>query len=92
MKAGDEVYVHGYVCGINNEMVLIRNNGGYFATVPDEVKEAELMDEKAVGYWAWDFISKKFMCPICGNRSDIYAEKQRCPGCGSLLALLHGDE
>jgi hypothetical protein len=37
MKIGDEVYVHGYVDEIRNDVVIIRNEGGYFGTVPSEV-------------------------------------------------------
>ena len=37
MKIGDEVYVHGYVDEIRNDVVIIRNDGGYFGTVEDEV-------------------------------------------------------
>lgn len=37
MKIGDEVYVHGYVDEIRKDVVIIRNDGGYFGTVEDEV-------------------------------------------------------
>lgn len=37
MKIGDEVYVHGYVDEIRNDVVIIRNDGGYFGTVEDEI-------------------------------------------------------
>lgn len=37
MKIGDEVYVHGYVDEIRNDVVIIRNDGGYFGTIKDEV-------------------------------------------------------
>ena len=37
MKIGDEVYVHGYVDEIRNDVFIIRNEGGYFGTVEDEV-------------------------------------------------------
>lgn len=37
MRIGDEVYVHGYVDEIRNDVVIIRNDGGYFGTVEDEV-------------------------------------------------------
>ena len=45
MKIGDEVYVHGYVdeiriCG----QIIIRNDGGYFGTIEEEVHEAEDTD------------------------------------------------
>lgn len=38
MKIGDEVYIHGYIDEIRNDMVIIRNDGGYFATVRHEIK------------------------------------------------------
>ena len=41
MKIGDEVYVHGYVDEIRNDVVIIYNDGGYFGTVPSEIKVAE---------------------------------------------------
>jgi len=37
MKIGDRVYVHGYVDEIRKDTVIIRNEGGYFGTAPDEV-------------------------------------------------------
>ena len=37
MKIGDEVFVHGYVDEIRKDCIIIRNNGGYFGTVPSEV-------------------------------------------------------
>ncbi|MBQ6632286.1 MAG: hypothetical protein IJH55_09395 [Romboutsia sp.] len=38
MKIGDEVYIHGYVDEIRNNTVIIRNKGGYFGTVLEEIK------------------------------------------------------
>ena len=37
MKIGDEVFVHGYVDEIRKDVIIIRNNGGYFGTVPSEM-------------------------------------------------------
>ncbi len=37
MKIGDEVYVHGYIDEIRSDTIIIRNDGGYFGTVPTEV-------------------------------------------------------
>ena len=39
MKIGDEVYVHGYVDEIRKDVIIIRNTGGYFGTVREEVTE-----------------------------------------------------
>lgn len=41
MKIGDEVYIHGYVDEIRKDTIIIRNDGGYFGTVPSEVAEQE---------------------------------------------------
>lgn len=37
MTIGDEVYVHGFIDEIRNNMIIIRNDGGYFGTAPNEV-------------------------------------------------------
>jgi len=40
MKIDDEIYVHGYLDEIRQNKVIIRNEGGYFGTVVDELVEA----------------------------------------------------
>ena len=37
MKIGDEVFVHGYVDEIRKDVVIVKNEGGYFGTVKEEV-------------------------------------------------------
>lgn len=37
MKIGDEVFVHGYIDEIRKDCIIIRNDGGYFGTVEDEI-------------------------------------------------------
>lgn len=37
IRIGDEVYVHGYVDEIRKDVIIIRNEGGYFGTVEDEI-------------------------------------------------------
>lgn len=37
MKIGDEIYVHGYIDEIRNDVVIIRNAGGYFGTDANEI-------------------------------------------------------
>ena len=39
MKIGQEVFVHGHIDEIRKDVVIIRNEGGYFGTVPDELCE-----------------------------------------------------
>lgn len=36
-RIGDEVYVHGYIDEIRKDIIIIRNEGGYFGTVFNEV-------------------------------------------------------
>lgn len=37
MKIGDRVFVHGYIDEIRKDTVIVRNDGGYFGTIPSEV-------------------------------------------------------
>ena len=36
MKIGDEVYIHGYIDEIRNDVIIIKNQGGYFGTIKSE--------------------------------------------------------
>lgn len=40
MKIGDRVFVHGFVDEIRKDTVIVKNNGGYFGTIPEEVIES----------------------------------------------------
>ena len=42
MKIGDEVYVHGYVDEMRKDVIIIRNEGGYFGTVESEIVNVEV--------------------------------------------------
>lgn len=46
-RIGDEVYIHGYIDEIRNDVIIIRNEGSYFGTVPSEMLYYE---EDASGY------------------------------------------
>jgi len=39
MRIDDEIYVHGYLDEIRQDKVIVRNEGGYFGTVVDELVE-----------------------------------------------------
>ena len=54
MKIGDRVFVHGYVDEIRKDMVIIRNNGGYFGTIPSEIIKGDLVRCKDCKYWRDD--------------------------------------
>ena len=42
MKIGDRIFVRGYIDEIRKDTVIVRNDGGYFGTVPSEVITGEL--------------------------------------------------
>ena len=42
MKIGDRIFVHGYIDEIRKDTIIVRNDGGYFETVPSEVITGEL--------------------------------------------------
>lgn len=46
IKIGTEVYIHGYVDEIRKDVVIIRNEGGYFGTVKEELRLATERDEE----------------------------------------------
>ena len=41
MRIGDRVLVHGIVDEIRKDVVIIKNKGGYFGTVPEEIEKIE---------------------------------------------------
>ena len=47
-RIGDEVYIHGYIDQIRNDVVIIRNEGGYFGTSDREMFYYE-EDERGYG-------------------------------------------
>ena len=59
MKIGDRVFVHGYVDEIRKDTVIIRNNGGYFGTIPSEIIKGDLVRCKDCIYWRDDHTCHK---------------------------------
>lgn len=47
-RIGDEVYIHGYIDEIRNDVIIIRNEGGYFGTSDREIFYYE-EDERGYG-------------------------------------------
>lgn len=95
MKIGDEVYIHGYVDEIRKDTVIIRNDGGYFGTVKNEVifgamsvcKKGKWIKEPYMNFndtWA-------IRCSECMKVGSVGSGKgfSFCPHCG---ACMRGDE
>ena len=63
ISIGDEVWVHGYVDEIRKDCIIIRNDGGYFGTVAEEIgycddyedladtPQTDVYDYKGNGKW-----------------------------------------
>ena len=86
MKIGDEVYVHGYVDEIRNDVVIIRNEGGYFGTILREVGlfGVESADEPQTDCNGCKFVGwydTEFPCANCIRKTKDYytAEQPDCP-------------
>lgn len=52
MRIGDEVYIHGYVDEIRKDTIIIKNEGGYFGTIPSEIKALE-KEPKTDRLYSW---------------------------------------
>ena len=46
MKIGDRCFVRGYIDEIRKDTVIVRNDGGYFGTVPSEIICGEIPERK----------------------------------------------
>lgn len=55
MKIGDRVLIRGTIDEIRRDTVIIKNEGGYFGTVPEEIvdKYAELTKEEMAILQKW---------------------------------------
>ena len=51
MKIGDRCFVRGYIDEIRKDMVIVRNGGGYFGTIPSEVITGELPSAQPEQRW-----------------------------------------
>ena len=68
MKIGDRCFVHGYIDEIRKDTVIIRNNGGYFGTIPSEVITGELSSAQP----------EVIRCKDCKHSEHWYRGKRRC--------------
>ena len=89
IKIGDEVYVHGYIDEIKQDIVIIYNKGSYFGTVLSEV----VKQESKRGKWipqnhnktngristAVYYYPKCSVCGLCANYTNF------CPNCGARM-------
>jgi len=89
MKIGDRIYVRGYVDEIRKDTVIVRNDGGYFGTIPSEVITGELpsvqpekrTEERAETH-ACDLIDRQAAIDAVKKNTFrlTFAEEQNCEG------------
>ena len=79
MKIGDEVYVHGYVDEIRKDVIIIRNDGGYFGTVADE---CYCYEEDERGYGTMNSADT----PQEGRSEFVKVSDRECPWCKAVCA------
>lgn len=83
MKIGDEVYIHGYVDEIRKDTIIIKNEGGYFGTVKDEIKQ-----KPKSGHWIKEnppMVEQYPFCSECGFVNPFENALNYCPNCGEKM-------
>lgn len=87
MKIGDEVYIHGFVDEIRKDTVIIRNEGGYFGTLAEEVSLAEeaLKQESQTGHWLYSGENgiDRWTCDNCFTTTRN--PTKACPSCKAKM-------
>jgi hypothetical protein len=90
MKIGDEVYIHGYIDEIRHiqgspDMIIIRNDGGYFGTIRSEIKA----DVVPVIHAEWLVYGDMNQCSNC---LCFRPNKERfCPNCMAVMEVKDGE-
>ena len=75
MKIGDEVYVHGFIDEIRQDTIIIRNDGGYFGTVPSEVADKEETLQNLTKPYKSDCISRQAaLDAVNKNRDSVFRD------------------
>ena len=98
-KIGDRIFVRGYIDEIRKDTVIVRNDGGYFWTIPSEVITGELpsaQPERKTGRWIYGehdvAMCDGYHCSECGffvpwdykrKFIDFIKDYNFCPSCGS---------
>lgn len=94
MKIGDRIFVRGYIDEIRKDTVIVRNDGGYFGTIPSEVtgELPSAQPERKTGHWIktarW---GRVYYCDQCRNYLDFdgvnvgRGSTNFCPNCGAKM-------
>jgi hypothetical protein len=78
MTIGEEVLIHGYIDEIRKDIVIIRNEGGYFGTVSEEIRSSSEIPntcEDAISRQAAIRAIEALQRPIMREESNYYQFK-----------------
>ena len=82
ISIGDEVWVHGFVDEIRRDVIIIRNDGGYFGTVAEEIGYCDDYEDLT------DTPQTEEICERC-----IYVRgSQWCQGCNGTPKRWNGEK
>ena len=84
MKIGDKVYIKGVVDEIRKDTIIIRNKGGYFGTVEEEIVNRTETD-KPIGEWIKGYYfpdGEYWRCKKCGEQIKVNYPMRYCSNCG----------
>lgn len=86
MKIGEEVYIHGFIDEIRKDTIIIRNEGGYFGTVKEEVESGTPAEWEM---FKDDADETKYKCSFCeelalDDGNEPYLSRY-CPFCGKFM-------
>ncbi len=93
LKIGDEVYIHGFVDEVRRDTVIIKNEGGYFGTVTEEIIPSAQPEQKIGKFVRWmekketpSYISYTPHCECSVCRNELLIECiNYCYICGARL-------
>ena len=95
MKIGDRIFVRGYIDEIRKDTVIVRNDGGYFGTIPSEVTRElpSAQPERKKGKW----IGKYPVTSACSECDYLIHDSKvkvfaYCPNCGADMRGEQDDE
>ena len=96
MRIGDKVYVNGYVDEIRKDVVIIRNDGGYFGTVESEITDT--IGAVKHGEWSRHTLGSTsgygttvmHQCSEC--ESMTISRFRYCPNCGAKMDVERKEE
>ena len=99
IRIGDEVYIHGFVDEVRKDVVIIKNEGGYFGTVADEIMPSA-QPEYRLDEWCTDckeYDTERHCCPrfnqvIRTTLDEMKSERKKGKWEIYVISMLDGED